>query len=55
MIDAYVGIVDQPESMMPLEFDTYKEASDFCDELMRHYKEERAKLFVAIEREDEDV
>lgn len=23
MIDAYIGIVDQPESMMPLEFDTY--------------------------------
>lgn len=38
MVDAYIGIVGIPESLMELEFD--------------NFKEERTKLFTMVEREE---
>lgn len=52
MVDAYIGIVGIPESLMELEFDNFKEASDFCDFVRDHFKEERTKLFTMVEREE---
>lgn len=54
MIDVYIGVKGCADSVMELEFDNFKEASDFCDTLRDHYKEERKKLFVAIERKEEE-
>lgn len=56
MIDVYIGVADEPNSVLELEFDSFAEASKFCDIVKDHYKEERRKLFIAIDRgENEDV
>lgn len=55
MIDVYIGVVGEPNSVLELEFDSFAEASKFCDMIKDHYKEERKKLFVAIDRGDDNV
>lgn len=53
MIDVYIGKVGIPESTLNLGFDTFAEASDFCDALKEHYREEREILYMAIDRTKE--
>lgn len=50
MIDVYIGKIGVAESTLALEFDTFSEASEFCDTLKEHYKEESEMLFMAIDR-----
>ena len=52
MIDVYVGIVGEPKGMLELEFDSFKEASEFCDSIKDHFKRERNVLYVAIDNTD---
>lgn len=50
MIDVYIGTIDgNAEGVLQLEFDTFAEASKFCDTLKDHYKEERKRLYMAID------
>ena len=49
MVDVYIGVVGEPNSVMQFEFDDFAEASKFCDTMAGHYKEERECLYVAIE------
>lgn len=53
MIDVYIGKVGIPDSTLVLEFDSFAEASDFCDTLKEHYREEREMLYMAIDRTKE--
>ena len=50
MISVYVGKIGVPESTLVLGFDTFKDASDFCDTLKNHYKEQTEVLYMAIDR-----
>ena len=52
MVDVYVGIVGEPNGMLELEFDSFKEASEFCDSIKDHFKRERNVLYVAIDNTD---
>lgn len=52
MIDVYVGIVGEPNGMLELEFDSFKEASEFCDSVKEHFKRESKALYVAIDNTD---
>lgn len=49
MIDVYIGVIGKPDSVLALEFDTFAEASEFCDNMAQHYKEERERLYLAID------
>lgn len=49
MIDVYIGKVGEPESVLALEFDSIAKATKFCDEVTSHYKEERKRLYMAID------
>lgn len=49
MIDVYIGKLGIPDSTLQLEFDTFADASDFCDLLKDHYKEEATMLYMAID------
>lgn len=53
MVDVYIGVIGEPNSTMALEFDTFKEASDFCDMMAEHYKEEKKRLYLAIDNTNE--
>lgn len=53
MIDVYIGVIGEPESTLSFEFDTFKEASDFCDTMAEHYKEEKKRLYLAIDNTNE--
>ena len=53
MVDVYIGVIGDPNSTIALEFDTFKEASDFCDTMAEHYKEEKKRLYLAIDNTNE--
>lgn len=48
----YLGVVGVPESLIPLEFDSMKEASAFSDEIRSRYMETENKLYIAIDADD---
>ena len=50
MIDVYLGKIGVPESTLALEFDDFGEASQFCDIVQEHYKEEKEMLYMAIDK-----
>ena len=50
MIDVYIGKIGIPESTLALEFDDFAKASQFCDIVKDHYKEQREILYMAIDR-----
>lgn len=52
VIDVYIGIDGKPESMLELEFESFKAASDFAEIIKTHYKEEAKRLFIAIDNTD---
>lgn len=49
MIDVYIGVIGEPNSVMELEFESFAEASAFCDTLAAHYKQEKKRLYLAID------
>lgn len=53
MIDCYIGITGNADSVLELEFDTFAEASDFCDTLKSHYKNESKTIYMAIDNTPE--
>ena len=52
MIDVYIGVIGEPNSVMELEFDSFAEASAFCDTMAGHYKQERKRLYLAIDNSE---
>lgn len=52
MIDVYIGVIGEPNSVMELEFESFAEASAFCDTLAEHYKQERKRLYLAIDNSE---
>ena len=53
MVDTYIGIVGNADSTLELEFDTFAEASEFCDTIAEHYKGEKKCLYMAIDNTPE--
>lgn len=53
MIDCYIGVIGEPNSVIELEFDSFAEASAFCDTLAAHYKQEKKRLYLAIDNTPE--
>lgn len=49
MVDVYIGVIGDPHSVLELEFGSFADASNFCDTLAAHYKEERKRLYLAID------
>lgn len=51
MIDVGIGKVGLPESTLMFEFESFADASRFCDIVSEHYKEEAKMLYMAIDRD----
>lgn len=49
MIDVYIGVIGDENSVLSFEFDNFADASRFCDTMAEHYREERKKLYLAID------
>lgn len=53
MIDVYIGVVGEPDSVLTFEFDDFAEASQFCDNMVAHFKEEKKRLYLALDNTEE--
>ena len=51
MINVFVGVEGEPDSVLMFEFETVKEAMVFGDTIAEHYMEERKKLYLYIDCE----
>ena len=50
MVDVYLGRIGVPDSTLALEFDNFAEASQFCDIVKDHYREQKEILYMAIDK-----
>lgn len=49
MIEVYIGKAGVPESNLHLGFESFRDASDFCDLVKDHYMEEETVLYMAVD------